>query len=97
MTGVDGILEYGASLIAGKMMERRKHRSESGQFNGNVSRVNRVRMEKQMISRRFFDKFGCAEVWIFIGEENVKVLRVAMELLRKVQPRASAARTEIDN
>jgi hypothetical protein len=84
LAGVDGILEYGASLFWRKMMKRRKHRSESLQFTRDFYRINRVRIENNVILRSRSDILECPEVWVFIRKQNVKGPSIGLELSRKV-------------
>jgi len=74
LTGVDGILEYGASFFWRKMMKRRKHRSEPLQFMGDLRRINRVRIESNVIPRGRPDILECPEVWVLIREQYLKDL-----------------------
>jgi hypothetical protein len=84
LVGVDGILEYGASLVWRKMMKRRKHRSESLQITRDFHRINRVGTESNVILRSHSEILECPKVWAFIREQNVKNLRIWLELSRKV-------------
>jgi hypothetical protein len=84
LAGVDGILEYGASLFWRKMMKRRKHRSKPLQFTGDSRRINRVRIESNVIIRSRFDILECTEVRVFIREQNMKNLCFWLEFSRKV-------------
>jgi hypothetical protein len=91
LAGVDGILEYGASLFRGKLMKRRKHRSEPLQFTWDFHGINRVRVESNVIPRGCPDLLEGPEVWVFIREQYLKDLGMRLELSRKVQPRSAAA------
>src|ERR1019366_8690963 len=80
--GIDGILEYGASLFWRKMMERREHRSQPRQFTRNFHRVHRPRIKGNVILRSRSNIFECPEVGVFICEPNLKDRRISFELSR---------------
>ncbi len=70
--GIDRILQNGASILRRKMMERCKHRSQPLQCTRNLHRVNRLRIESNVVVRGRADTLECLEIRIFIREPNLK-------------------------
>src|SRR5580698_62896 len=107
--GVDGILQDGASILGRKMVERGKHRSQPFQCAGNVHGVDGFRVVANVVVGRDAHTFEGLEIWVFIGEPNLKVGGIwggifgcvfgaaAAEVARKVEPRAASAGTHVDD
>ena len=70
--------------LLAKNDERREHRSKPLQFTRNFHRVNRARIESNVILSSRSDILKCPEVWVFICEPNVKGRYVSLELWGKV-------------
>jgi hypothetical protein len=83
LAGIDGILEYGASLFRRKMMKGRKHRSKALQLARDFHRVDRVRVESNAILSSRSGLWECAEVGVFIRKQDVKDAGIGLELSRK--------------
>ena len=83
------ILQNGASILRRKMMERRKHRSLGPSSTRNVHRVDRVRIEGDVMLGSRVDLLECPEIWIFVREPNLKRRRAPPSFASQLRARSN--------
>ena len=78
--GIHRILKDGPTLCGREMMERGEHGSQALQVARNARRINRVRVNGNVILGFVSHTLERSQIWVLVGKPNLKAGRAAPKL-----------------